>query len=319
MSGPPAAGVRMLWAAVPADVRAKAEARLGAPVVEAANQSGGFSPGVAARLRLADGRRAFVKAVSPAQNPESPGIYRDEVWISSALPPTAPAPRLLASFDEDGWVVLLFEDVEGRMPQEPWVPAELDRVLHALAELAESLTPTPVAAPPVAARLEESFRGWRRLVAARNGGADDLTGLDPWAVLRLDRLADLESGWPEALAGTTLTHCDLRADNLLLTPDGRVVVVDWPWACVAAPWFDLLGMLPSVAMRGGPDPEEVFTAHPVSKGADPAHVTCALAALTGMFLDGARQPPPPGLPTLRAFQQAQGDAALAWLKHRLRP
>jgi aminoglycoside phosphotransferase (APT) family kinase protein len=153
------------------------------------------------------------------------------------------------------------------MPQEPWVPAELDRVLHALAELAESLTPTPVAAPPVAARLKESFRGWRRLVAARNGGADDLTGLDPWAVLRLDRLADLESGWPEALAGTTLTHCDLRADNLLLTPDGRVVVVDWPWACVAAPWFDLLGMLPSVAMQGGPDPEEVFTAHPVSKGA----------------------------------------------------
>ncbi|MFE2717997.1 hypothetical protein ACFXKI_40110 [Streptomyces mirabilis] len=35
--------------------------------------------------------------------------------------------------------------------------------------------------------------------------------------------------------------------------------------------------------------------------------------------DPSRQPPPPGLPTLRAFQHAQGAAALDWLRKRLAP
>ncbi|MFI7404394.1 aminoglycoside phosphotransferase family protein, partial [Streptomyces sp. NPDC049541] len=43
-----------------------------------------------------------------------------------------------------------------------------------------------------------------------------------------------------------------------------------------------------------------------------------LAALAGYFVAHALQPPPPGLPTLRAFQRAQGDTALAWLRRRLK-
>jgi hypothetical protein len=31
----------------------------------------------------------------------------------------------------------------------------------------------------------------------------------------------------------------------------------------------------------------------------------------------ALDPPPPGIPTVRAFQAAQGEVALAWLKERL--
>jgi hypothetical protein len=45
-------------------------------------------------------------------------------------------------------------------------------------------------------------------------------------------------------------------------------------------------------------------------------VTAVLAALTGFFVWHSRQPPPPGLPTLREFQAAQGRTALAWLKIR---
>jgi hypothetical protein len=92
---PPPSGVRMQWAALPELVRAAVEAHLGAPVVEAVTQPGGFSPGVAARLRTADGRRAFVKAVGTELNPDSPKIYRDEVRITAALPASAPVPRLL--------------------------------------------------------------------------------------------------------------------------------------------------------------------------------------------------------------------------------
>jgi hypothetical protein len=95
-----------------------------------------------------------------------------------------------------------------------------------------------------------------------------------------------------------------------------VVAVDWPWACVGAAWVDLLLLLPSVTMQGGPDPEATFAAHPVAAGADPEAVTTALAALAGFLVGDARLPPPPGLPTLRAFQLGQGLVALDWLRRR---
>ncbi|MFG3528336.1 hypothetical protein ACGF8B_16525 [Streptomyces sp. NPDC047917] len=75
---PPATGIRHHWAGLPATVRDAVEGILGAWAVEARGQSGGFSPGVAARVRLADGRRAFVKAVGAEANPGSPAARRDD-------------------------------------------------------------------------------------------------------------------------------------------------------------------------------------------------------------------------------------------------
>jgi aminoglycoside phosphotransferase (APT) family kinase protein len=312
---PPATGVRLPWSATPATLRQAVEAQLDSPVVEAVSQPGGFSPGVAARLLLANGRRAFVKAVGPQPNPDSPGIHRAEARIAAALPAAAPAPRLLACFDQGGWVALLFEDIDGVTPAQPWRPDELGRVLAALADLAASLTPTPVKAPRLSDTFGDQFQGWRRLAAAHRRGEDDLGWLDAWARRHLDRLADLEAGWGEGAAGDTLVHADIRADNVLLTPS-RVVFVDWPWASIGAAWFDLLAMLPSVHMQGGLDPEPLLADHWVARHADPAAVTAVLAAVTGFFLRQSQQPPPPGLPTLRAFQAAQGRAALAWLRVR---
>lgn len=313
---PPAAGGgRLAWEALPGWLRQAVERQLGSPVATAVTQPGGFSPGAAARLRLADGRRAFVKAAGPEPNPESPGIHRSEARVAAALPAAAPTPRLLGSIDSGGWVALIFEDIDGAMPAQPWQPAELARVLAALALLAETLTPAPVDAPPVAERFGEEFQGWRLLAGAHHQEDDDLPGLDPWARRHLSALAELESGWETAAAGPALIHADLRADNLLLTPGG-VVVVDWPWACLAAPWVDLLAMLPSVRMQGGPPPEDIFRDHPVSRSAGPRAVTATLAAITGFFVERSRQPPPPGIPALRAFQAAQGEVALAWLRER---
>jgi aminoglycoside phosphotransferase (APT) family kinase protein len=313
-AGPPATGERLDWTDAPAWLREEVEARLGGRVAEAVTQPAGFSPGIAARLRLDDGRRAFVKAVGPEPNPDSPGIHRAEARTMAALPRSAPAPAFLWSLDRRGWVALGFEDVDGAHPALPWRPEELGRVLDMVAGMAAALTPAPAGFPAVGDRLADSFAGWRRLAAARATG-DDLAGLDPWAARHLDRLAGLEAGWAAAADGPTLLHSDLRADNLLLTPT-RVVAVDWPWACVGAAWVDLLLLLPSVTMQGGPDPEPAFAAHPVAAGADPAAVTTTLAAWAGFLVAGARQPPPPGLPTLRAFQRGQALVALDWLRRR---
>jgi aminoglycoside phosphotransferase (APT) family kinase protein len=312
---PPAAGVRLPWSGVPADLRAATERQLGAAVTEAVTQPGGFSPGVAARVRLSDGRRAFVKAVSAGQNPESPDIHRAEAQIAAALPASTPAPRFLGCIDQDDWVILMFEDIDGHMPAQPWQPDELDRVLAAMADLAWSLDPAPIDAPGVVGRTPNLGSGWSQLADTVQADTDDLAGLDPWVRDHLAELVTLEAGWPGAVAGRALVHCDIRADNILLTSD-RVFFVDWPWACQAAPWFDLVGMLPSVRMQGGPPSEQVFAAHPLGKDADPDAVTTAIATLAGFFVWQSRQPPPPGLPTLRAFQAAQGETALDWLKSR---
>jgi aminoglycoside phosphotransferase (APT) family kinase protein len=301
----------MEWASLPDRIRAAVEGWLGAPVAAAETQPNGFSPGVAARLRTASGRRCFVKALGPEPNPESPTYHRREAAIVSRMPLEAPVPRLLWQYDEGegGWVLLLYEDVEGRHPEQPWCPRELERVVATLIELSADLTPSPFPARSAAAAFAEELDGWKSLQAA------PLPGLDQWSLRHLDRLAELEAAAPAAAAGATLLHLDLRADNLLLTPD-RVYVVDWPHACVGAAWVDLLVFAPSVTMQGGPPPEELLQRHPAARAADPDAVTAVVAALAGFFIQRSLLPPPPGLPTLRPFQAAQGEVARRWTAER---
>jgi aminoglycoside phosphotransferase (APT) family kinase protein len=150
---------------------------------------------------------------------------------------------------------------------------------------------------------------WRRL------RKDRPARLDAWSTRHLDRLADLEAEAPSAVAGDALLHLDVRADNLLLTPE-RVLVVDWPHARVGAPWVDLVFFAPSVAMQGGPPPEELLARHPYARRAGTEALTAVVAAMAGFFTREGLQPAPPGLPTLRAFQAAQGDVARSWLARR---
>ncbi|MFM9448021.1 phosphotransferase family protein [Streptomyces acidiscabies] len=300
-SAPPAAGVRLDWEALPDSMRDAVAGILGAPVVRAVTQRGGFSPGVAARVVTGQGKRGFVKAVSGDVNSFSPVLHRREARNAAQLPVGVSAPRLTGVYDDGNWVALVFEDVEGRQPQVPWEQGELQVVLDAVGELGRVLTPAPFDAPSASEELVDDFGGWPELAE------------------RESRIFELAADWQEAVRGDTLVHGDLRADNVLLDRrDGRVWFVDWPHMMKAAPWLDLLLLLPSVRAQGGPDPETVFTAHPLGRKADRDAVTAALAALTGYFLGRAGRPAPPGLPTLRPFQQAQGEAALEWLRTRVR-
>jgi aminoglycoside phosphotransferase (APT) family kinase protein len=310
MAFPPAQGARVPWEAVPESVRRAVESDLGSRVVEATTQPGGFSLGCAARLRLDDGRSVFVKAVGSEPNPDSPGFHRREAQVAAALPPETPAPKFLVAHDDGDWVALVFEDVEGHEPEMPWRRDELDRVLVALTDLSRALTPAPIDAPPLTERYSELFQGWRLLQA------EAPEGLDHWAAGRVGALAELEARWEEASTGETLLHADIRADNILLTDD-RIVFVDWPHVSLGAPWVDLLAFLPSVAMQGGPKPWELFDDHPLARDARNEDVDAVLAALSGFFVQRATLPPPPGLPTLREFQRAQGAESLAWLRRRL--
>jgi hypothetical protein len=124
MTGLAAQGVRVEWAQVPAEVRAAIEGVCGAAVVRARTQPGGFSPGLAARVRCASGARYFVKAVSAHANPDTPRLHRHEARILAALAPLIasrqlPIPRLHAIVDRPLWIALVLQDIVGRQPQLP--------------------------------------------------------------------------------------------------------------------------------------------------------------------------------------------------------
>jgi hypothetical protein len=310
---PPARGARRKWSELPRHVVAALERALGSRIVAAVSQPGGFSPGIAARITLEGGRRAFVKAVAHEPNPSSPDFHRREASIVAAMPDAAPVPRLLWTLDEgaDGWVVLALEDVNGREPSQPWRPDELQRVLAGVENLVAVLTPSPVETTSAGAALESGINSWHLLVA------DPPAALDDWSRRHLERLAELERPIAESVAGDTLLHFDLRADNILLARD-RVYFVDWPHASVGAAWLDCVAFAPSVAMQGGPEPEDLLRRWPAAAGADDSAVTTAVASVAGFFTYRSLLPPPPGLPTLRSFQAAQGEVARRWLAVRTR-
>ena len=301
-----APGHRLQWPDLPDRLRARIEGELGSPVVQAVGQRGGYGPSLAARCGLADGRRVFIKAVSPAQNPDSPVMMRREAEIAKCLPPDAPAPELLHTFDDGEWIALVFEEVAGELPQTPWIREELDAVLDATRQLGEL---TPIAPlRTIAEHYGAMFTGWRVLAAE-----DRDAPMDPWCRAHLDELTEVEARWEQATGGHGLIHGDVRSDNVLLTEAGRVVFVDWTSTCIGAGWFEVLAMLPSVELEGGGTPESVLAR--VGLGdLEVDRVLPVVAALAGYFVERGRLPDPPGLPTLRPFQRAQGKVTIAWLR-----
>src|SRR3981081_4065601 len=160
----PKVGRRLAWQQVPSHVRQAVEAILGASVVEARTQAGGFSPGAAARVRLANGGTAFVKALSVDVHPSSVGLYRVEAATMPHLPKGLPVPRLLDVYDDGNWVALVYEEVDGRHPDLPWRPDELQRVAAALADLGAALQPSPWPAAPDFVETNRGFlEAWMAL------------------------------------------------------------------------------------------------------------------------------------------------------------
>lgn len=319
---------RLTWADLPDGVAHLVTERLGDRVVGAVSHDGGYSPGLASTLVLGSGDRVFVKAVAPGEHARSGELYRKEAAVARVLADhvgvALPAPAFRWSLDapvptgaaEQDWVVLAFDAADGPGPSMPWHPAELAEALDLVAAVGRIEAPEDPQIPPIAAMV---FDQWE-LVAADDELQRAVAGLDPelgpWLVERLDELVALAGSWPQVADGTALVHHDLRADNMVRS-GGRLLAVDWPYASVGAPWLDLAGMMPSMALEGGGDPQEVFTAHPVGAAADPEAVTAVVAAFTGLFLRACLRPPPPGIPHVRSFQRDQGLVCARWLHARM--
>ncbi|WP_020574584.1 phosphotransferase family protein [Actinopolymorpha alba] len=294
---------RPLWPDLPEAIQTRIEERLGGKVVAVASQGSGFTPGFASRLVYGRGQRAFVKAASETASPSVADSYRVEARTVPSLPAGVPAPALRWTLEEDGWVVLCFDDVPGRPPMRPWQPRELTDVLTALTDMAQALTPAPagLVVPEIRDWMGEDFGYW-----------DQLRSELPDPDRQVAELAALESGALDGLRGDAVVHCDLRDDNLIIGDDGRVWVCDWNWPSRGAPWFDLLTLL--ISARGdGYDADALFAVHPLGAGADPDAVDAVLAGLSGYFTGASLQPAVSGSPHLRTHQAWCAQATLSWL------
>jgi aminoglycoside phosphotransferase (APT) family kinase protein len=304
---------RLTWTQLPVRVRTAVESAVDSTVIAAVDQTGGFSPGLAARVMLANGRKVFVKAVSAERNSSTPDMFRTEAAVLARLPENVPVPRLRFVYDDADWIALVIDDVDGRTPVLPWRPNELRRVWEAMTDLATELTPSPIDAPLVTDSCVDVFRGWRSLAA--DPDAPPLSDLGLTSRDQVARLAALETEWPSVAIGDSLLHGDLRADNILLT-DERVMFVDWPHAAVGPAWLDVVFMLPSVAEQSELTAEDIWQWYPMKATVERAELDVMVAAVSGYFLRSSCLPVPKNIPHLRSFQRAQGIAALNWLRAR---
>jgi hypothetical protein len=296
---------RLDWLLLPPMVRRFIEGKLGSPVAQADSAGSGFTPGFASVLTGENGERMFVKAASKKAQRMFADSYREEVRKLSALPNDLPIPRLSWSHEDDLWVILGLEYVDGPNPTRPWQRDELDACLDTLELLADALTP-----PPAAMQLDSFADDF----AETPGDWDHVRKVAPeWP--HLEDVAALASRFADVTTGDTLVHTDARDDNFLMQADGRALLCDWNWPVVGAAWIDTVLML--IAPSGdGLDVDAIVAERRLTKDVDPEHIDILLALISGYFLKHRDDPVPNSSPYIRRHQAWYAEATWAWLATR---
>ncbi len=296
---------RLQWSHLPPAVRSLVTEQCGSPVVDAASQDSGFTPGFASVLTCEDGSKHFVKAASVRAQKLFAHSYREEARKLATLPAEAPAAALLWVHDDDEWVVLGFEYVEGRAPHRPWQRGELDAALAALALAADVLTP-----PPADLHLRTFAEDYAPLPGFWDHVREHYPQLE-----HAEEAAALAARFAEVTAGDTVAHTDVRDDNILITPSGEAVLCDWNWPCVGAPWLDS-AMLMIGPRRDGIDVDAVLAEAELTRDVPAEDIDVVIALVTAYFLKMADEPVPATSPYIRDHQRWQGEVCWNWLSER---
>lgn len=294
---------RLDWLLLPPMTRRLIEGRLGSPVAKADSAGSGFTPGFASVLTGENGAQMFVKAASKMAQEAFADSYREEARKLTLLPSGLPVPQLLWSHEDDLWVILGFEYVDGPNPSRPWDRAELDACLDSLEVIAAALTPPPMRLDAFSADFAELPGGWDHV---REHSPD-------WP--HLEEALALAARFEEATAGQTVVHTDARDDNFLMPRDGRAMLCDWNFPVVGAAWIDTVLLLIS-AYGDGMDADAILAERHLTKDADPDHVDVLLALVCGYFLEGRDRPVPNSSPYLRVHSRWYSEATWAWLASR---
>lgn len=258
--------------------------------------AGGYSGAGRWRVFFADDTTAFVKVGTTPWTEravrQEAAVYEDCDWPF--------APRMYGAdlgLDLGEPPLIVLEDLGvGHWPP-PWSAERIARVRSTLDEVAQ--TPPPSSLGRLADLRELLMRGWSEVAA--DPVAFLALGLcsPEWLQAALPILVEAEESVD--LDGETLTHFDVRSDNVCCL-SSRTVLVDWANACVAHPLTDLLLWLPSLHAEGGPAPEAILPDAPIG----------AVAVLAGFWAANAGRAAPVDAPGVREVQLRQLRTALPW-------
>jgi thiamine kinase-like enzyme len=203
-------------------------------------------------------------------------------------------PRLLASEDHESEPILIIEDLSTQHWPPPWDARQIELTLAQI----KALHDTPASLETFAQVHGTDDANWRAVAADPEPFLSLGLADARWLEAALPTLIKYEEYCPTE--GDSLTHCDLRSDNICIKA-GRAVFVDWNAVCLSNPRLDLGFWLPSLAYEGGPQPEKILPDAPE-----------VAAWVSGFFAARAGLPEISYAPRVRTVQRRQLETALPW-------
>ena len=260
------------WAQVPENLRVAVEARTG-PISRILPAPTGNHADIASTLETPNGK-TFVKAARKLADRDGPEVrsLRAEAAVNPYV--TRFAPRLLWHEEVGGWLALGFEHVDGRTADYSTSSRDLSIVAKMVQELQSTACPDVVRMP-----ME---RRWANL-----------------------------AGDVSRMAGDALLHTDINPNNVLITPDRCVYLVDWAFTSHGAAWLEPGQIIPWLLLAGHSpaQAEDWVSQFPSWLDADPADIDLYASLHTELWRRRSEIYPEPWMPPYVAAIQR-------WVDHR---
>src|SRR5262245_3816577 len=276
------------------DLAWRIERLMGAKIESYTPVAGGYS--LATRLLCRTTTTSFFAKIGTT--PVTSQSLRREMHVYNSVS-GAFMPQLVAWEDHESAPILVIEDLSAAHWPPPWDAWRVDLVLAQIRAMHHT---------------QASLASYAQVHGVR-GANWPVVAADPVPFLSLG-LTDarwLEAALPLLIRheaqcstdGESLTHWDLRSDNICVT-ESRAIFVDWNHACTSNPTLDLGFWLPSLAYEGGPAPEQILPDAPE-----------IAAYVAGFFAARAGLPGISDAPRVRVVQRQQLQTALPWVARAL--
>jgi len=308
------------WRTVPSEIRTRVGETLGSPVARAMRIWGGYGPSPTYRLRLENGKRAFLKGIFPGSNEFQIKAHDSELRVYRELHEyiTPWAPGLLGEFTHDQWRIILLEDL-GPKTAPPWRKSDVKAAARGLAEfhaktinidnakLAENLRFSGI----LNTQLWKSDITDETINSLASIAGPQSVEAARWLNENSHILAEAAGRLIDIADSMVLMHLDVRSDNLRVN-SGRLRMFDWPHATIGPPEFELAAFAQSVEAEDGSPAEYVLNSYEEKAKLNPEVLISSVVSISGYFANQSWQPDIPGLPRLRTFQRQQLSASLRW-------
>lgn len=196
-----------------------------------------------------------------------------EVYTDLSQRLSLPAPRLVAAHSTEAWIAIALERHRPAPPAPRWGTELWIDLATMLGEMHGAARGIPGLPPPVDAVVPRSAEELSAFARQLWSGPGDAARLET-VLGALDRLRDVVADGP-----TSFVHGDCHLGNVVLTDDGKPLLVDWQSAHVGPSAADVAFALTRAAAGTASIPrDQVIDAYSAAAGTDPAPVHRAVTA-----------------------------------------